>query len=116
MPQTYLTIEGTRTPSVQLATGARVTVVDTPEVRRRVALGYVKIVNEITQYDDEESGGGVQAPSVNALEPPAKNASKAEWIEFLAAIGLEAANADMTKVELIDYYEQWAAAQTVPTE
>ena len=115
MPQTYLTIEGTRTPSVQLATGARVTVVDTPEVRRRVALGYVKIVNEITQYDDEEGGGGVQAPSVNALEPPAKNASKAEWIEFLAAIGLDF-DPDYTKAELLDFYEQWAAAQTVPTE
>ena len=68
MPQTYLTIEGTRTPSVQLATGARVTVLDTPEVRRRIAYGYVTVVSEMTVYSDEESGGGVQPPSVNDTE------------------------------------------------
>ena len=116
MPQTYLTIEGTRTPSVQLATGARVTVVDTPEVRNRIALGYIKIVNEITVYGDEESSGGVQEPSVNVFEPPARNASRDEWVTFVQSLTVPSVEFDPEDTEigrndLIALYDEWLSKQ-----
>ena len=116
MPQTLLTVEGTRTPSVQLATGARVTVVDTPEVRNRIALGYIKIVNEITVYSDEESSGGVQPPSVNVFEPPARNASRDEWVTFVQSLTVPSVEFDpedpeIGRNDLIALYQEWLAQQ-----
>lgn len=121
MPQTYLTIEGTRTPSVQLATGARVTVVDTPEVRRRIAFGYVKIVGETTIYSDEESGGGPQPDSVNVLEPPAKNASREEWSTFVQGltaptVEFDPEDPEIGRNDLIALYQQWCEGHDAPPE
>ena len=117
MPQTHLTIEGTRTPSVQLATGARVTVLDTPEVRRRIAYGYVTVVSEMTVYSDDESGGGVQEPStINVIEPPAKNASREDWSTFVQSLTVPTVEFDpddpeIGRNDLIALYQEWLAQQ-----
>ena len=109
----YLQLEGTRTPSVDLATGARVTVVDTPEARRKVAYGYVKIVREFEITDDPvpaDEGG------VRTIQAPAKNATRDDWVTFVGSlthptVPFDPADPDIGRNDLIALYEQWQAEQ-----
>ena len=122
MPQTMVTIEGTRTPSVQLGTGERVTVVLTDEVQRRIDYGYVRVVNTITTYDDTESGGGVQESSVDLPTPitvPSRGASREVWAEFIGGlippVDVDLSDPDVGRNDLIALWDQWAAEHNPET-
>lgn len=124
MPQVMVTIEGTRTPSVQLGTGERVTVLYTPEVQRRVDYGYVTIVNTITTYDDTECDGGVQddAPKVDLPTPitvPSRGASREVWAEFVGGlvppVDVDLTDPDVGRNDLVALWDQWVAEHNPET-
>ena len=84
-----VTIEGTLTPSTYLARGQRADVELTPEVLRKVALGYVKVVkyHELTDTEVEADANAEAARAElvpDPVNPPKRNASREDWAEFLA--------------------------------
>ncbi|ANZ52320.1 hypothetical protein J3996_gp26 [Mycobacterium phage Laurie] len=89
-----VTVEGTLTPSVYLGTGERQRVELTQEVRRKISRGYIKIVayhdtDPVTPEPTEERLEVPEAvpptPEAVAPKPPARNASRDDWAEFLAS-------------------------------
>ncbi|MCV7424339.1 hypothetical protein H7K45_27710 [Mycobacterium yunnanensis] len=69
-----VTIEGSLSPSVELARGVRRTVTVTDHIRRLVAGGFVIVVDGSLDDDPEP---------VAEVEPPAGNATTEEWLQFL---------------------------------
>ncbi|AGT12760.1 hypothetical protein PHELEMICH_24 [Mycobacterium phage Phelemich] len=78
-----ITIEGSISPAGGLARGERRTVQDTPEVREYVRKGFAFIVDERT--DTEREADEQAEIARDALGVPARNASRDDWAEFLAA-------------------------------
>lgn len=109
--QQLVTIEGTHMATVKLPRGARVTVVDTPQVRRRVALGQVKIV---ATYPAEQTGERPDDADPGTAVAPAKNASRDDWAAFLHTltppVEFDAADPDVGRNDLIALYDEWVKA------
>ena len=71
----------------------------TDRVRRRVKLGIFQVIEG--SLDDPEPA----AEETPAAEPPAKNASRADWAKFLDAKKVEYEDDD-TRDDLIDVWER----------
>lgn len=96
-----ITIEGSITPSVYLASGERVTVERTAFIDNLLRRGYVTEVESppepATQSEDIDSG--IESREADASEP-SRNASRTEWESFLADQGV-AFREDSTRADLI---------------
>ena len=108
-----ITIEGSISPAGGLARGERRTVQDTPEVREYVRKGFaVGVADERTDIEREADEQAEIAR--DALGVPARNASRDDWAEFLAAhpggFVTEGKNRDQLIAEW-DAYEPTVAAE-----
>lgn len=109
-----ITIEGTITPSVVLDRGERITVERTTFVDALLRRGFVKIIAE-DEPDQRESHdlatfGGEVVRTVHTEPPvaPLRRASKAQWREYLDALGVPW-HEDMTRAVLIGLADDEAA-------
>lgn len=120
----HVTIEGSRiTPSDALGRGERRTVELTDRVRRLIAIGAVVVVDDnpvtepVEQADSTPDGEGLLQPGPNLadsadltpleplmIEPPALNASRRAWAEFLTSRGIEFDD-DAIRDDLIEIWE-----------
>ena len=79
-----ITIEGSILPSAWLARGERQVVrADDPHAKFLVMNGYAVVVDTNTAPDAETPEPVNPAETVE-LDPPARNASREDWAEFLA--------------------------------
>lgn len=113
-----VTIEGSLTPSTYLGRGQRARVELTGEVERKVALGYVKIVERhddtgltVTELEADANAEAARADLTphTLANPPKRNASREDWAEFLAAstdIVTEGKDRDTLIAEWDDYLER----------
>lgn len=122
-----VTIEGSITPSAELARGERRTVQLTESVQRLIDGGFVVVVESdapapVTPAVVDPAGADPQTVS-----PPARNASREDWAEFLALAGF--VTEGRGRDELIDMwdahqdadalgedFDTYAAAQGAPDE
>jgi hypothetical protein len=103
-----ITVEGSLTPSAFLARGERLTVQDTDDVRRKIAKGFLVVV-------DEETGEPEPAPLPEPVKAPSRGASRDDWAEFLADqtdIETEGKGRD----ELVEEYSEWLLTHDAPAE
>lgn len=104
-----VTITG-RIATTYLDRGETVTVERTDRIDRLIEEGYVAISGDDTivgaAYPAETSEAVVDAAGVpdDALEAPGRNASRAEWVEFLTAQGFEVDD-DQTRDDLIEVWD-----------
>lgn len=119
-----VTVEGTLTPSVYLAKGARVRVELTDAVRRKVKRGYVKIVEH---HGDDPLPVGEFAPDLRTdsereadeqaqaardeLGVPSRGASRVDWATFLLGKGAITQNQhddpEVGRNDLLDIWDQF---------
>ncbi|AYD82020.1 hypothetical protein I5G60_gp25 [Mycobacterium phage Saguaro] len=103
-----ITIEGSLTPAAGLARGERREVQDSAEVREYVRRGFAVVV-------DEESGQPEPAPLPEPVSPPARNASRDDWAEWLAE-HTDVVTEGKDRGELIESYDAWQARHDRPAE
>lgn len=86
-------LEGTRMASVELPDGERATRRRTPYVDTMIEQGYVRVIREVEINDglgydatDEQKAGELPEAenSPPPADPPARNASRDDWAEYLA--------------------------------
>lgn len=117
-------IEGTNTPSDRLSTGVRRSVTVTDEIRKLVRIGAVKVVEGSL---DGPAKAEVPAPPVSdppepepeaelgadtaeetgqpaTDEPPARDADREDWAEWIAAKGFGATDG-LDRDELIELWD-----------
>ena len=104
-----VTIEGSLSPSTYLARGQRRTVQRTPDVEKLIAGGFVVVVDEgeppaLTLFDVEPEDAS--EPGI-ADAPPARNASRGDWAEYLEA-NTEIVTEGKTRDELIREWDDVA--------
>lgn len=102
-----VTIKG-RVSTTSLRRGDIVTVERTEQIDALIARGYATVVDDapasLTGVVAPPEGGGEDDDADTAAPvPPAKSASKAEWVEFLAEQGIETGEDD-TRDDLVDHW------------
>ena len=103
-----VTIEGSIAPCGFLARGERATVQLTDDVRALISEGYVDVIAVVDDGDEPP-----HAPPAEA-KPPAKNASREDWAEYLAA-NTDVVTEGRTLKELQSDYEVWLKTQDAAT-
>lgn len=102
-----LTIEGSISPSVYLARGERREVRDDdPRVQRLIRGGFVNVVSE--------SGEVEPSPLPEPAPIPARNASRDDWAEYLAAGAFGIVTEGKGRDELIAEYDKWLETHDAP--
>lgn len=97
-----ITIEGSILPSAYLARGERQVVrADDPTAKALVLGGYAVVVDTNTVPTPDET----EAPQ--AVEPPARNASRDDWAEFLAQHHGEFVTEGEDRASLIDQWDEY---------
>ncbi|WAB09199.1 hypothetical protein SEA_LITTLEMUNCHKIN_23 [Gordonia phage LittleMunchkin] len=99
-----VTIEGSLSPSTELARGERRTVALTDRVQRLVDRGFVIIVDE---HDEPADAPEANPDQLNELVEPKANASRPKWAEWLSHKGIDYTD-DHTRDDLVGI---WQASQ-----
>ncbi|AXN53295.1 hypothetical protein PBI_THONKO_23 [Mycobacterium phage Thonko] len=103
---TEILIEGSLSPSAYLARGERKRVQDDEHVQRLIKGGFVNVV-------DEGSGAVEPAPLPEPVSPPARNASRDDWAEFLAE-HTDIVTEGKDRGDLIAAYDEYLATHDAP--
>jgi hypothetical protein len=104
-----ITIEGSISPSVYLARGERVTVrADDVRARNLVLRGFANVVST----DTDEAEPVLPEP----LPTPARNASRDDWAEYLAAGAFGIVTEGKGRDELLAEYDDYIRTHDVPAE
>lgn len=104
----HVTIEGSLTPCVELPTGEQKTVTWTPRIDSLVEKGFIVIVadsGETPAQDAPEPEAEVEDDEDDDIEPPANNASRVAWANFLASQNISVPE-DATRDNLIHLWQQ----------